>query len=137
MEGYKLTQIVLLITTVFLSCVARAEDKTSTGEYDIIIATPNQCVALNRGQVCYQDVTLVWRSRKVGDFCVGSSQTQTPLQCWQNQQEGEMALEVKATESVRFTLNTQEDNTQLAEALMRVAWVYQQKRRKLASWRLF
>lgn len=106
-------------------------------QYDIIIATPNQCVALNRGQVCYQEVTLVWRSATVGDYCVRSSQQDKPLRCWQGQQEGELALEVEANKSVLFTLNDNPADNKLAEALMRVAWVYQQKRRKIASWRLF
>lgn len=109
----------------------------NSAQYDIIIATPNQCVALNRGQVCYQEVTLVWRSAKPGDYCVRSSQKDAPLRCWQGEQEGELALEIEADESVLFTLNDAPADNKLAEALMRVAWVYQQKRRKIASWRLF
>lgn len=125
----------LLITGISAQSFAQVED--FNGDYDIIIATPNQCVALNRGQVCYQDVTLVWRSKRQGNYCVRSSQLDEPMRCWQGQREGELALSVEAEESVLFTLNENVTDEKLAEALMRVAWVYKQKRKKIASWRLF
>lgn len=106
-------------------------------DHDIIIATPNQCVALNQGQVCFQELTLVWRSTIPGDYCVRSSQFDDALACWQGEQEGQLALSVEAKESVLFSLNRQKTDEKLAEALMRVAWVYKQKRKKMMSWRLF
>ena len=138
MTNQLIARCIALLAISLFSEFAQADQITdNSADYDIIIATPNQCVALSRGQACYQEVTLVWRSVEPGDYCVRSSQQTLPLQCWQNQQEGELALEVEADESVLFTLNDGPADKKLAEALMRVAWVYQLKRRKIVSWRLF
>lgn len=122
-----------------LALLASTSTKANDGEqsHSIIIATPNQCVALNQGQVCFQALTLVWESTLSGDFCVYSSQMSTPLKCWESKQQGELALEVEAKEDVEFSLHLRQPKSKVASALMRVAWVYKQKRKRLASWRLF
>ncbi len=126
------------LTVFCFSVLAKQTEADISGaELNILIANPKQCVAMNKGQVCYQDVVLQWRSVATGDFCVRSSQATEPLACWQGQRNGELALSVEATESVLFTLNDQPTDTKLAEAMMRVAWVYKQSRSKITSWRLF
>lgn len=129
--------MITIITAPALTMSGWALADETVPEFHIIIATPNQCVALNKGQRCYQDVVIEWRSPKAGHFCVRSTQVSTPLRCWQNDTQGSIALSVEAEQSVLFTLHDQPADTKLAEALMRVAWVYQQNRRKIASWRLF
>ena len=129
----------LFIYLGFVSTSAMADlaGQASSPQLHLITATPNQCVALNKGQTCYQDIVLKWTSPVAGDYCVRSSQRKEPLQCWKGHSNGEHSLRVETTESVLFTLNESPENRKVAEVLMRVAWVYKQSRRKLASWRLF
>lgn len=103
----------------------------------ILIATPNQCVALNRGQKCYQQVTLVWETIMIGDYCIYSKPHTNALRSWHGQNEGEMDLTVETAENIEFSLQKLTPAITLASTTMRVAWVYRQKRQQIASWRLF
>ena len=62
--------------------------------------SPEQCVALTRGQACYFDATLEWRTPSKGDYCLYSSEQDAPLFCWQQQDRGrfkrELAVEKNA-----------------------------------------
>jgi len=117
--------------------VSAQEDSFKRATITIINVSPEQCVALNKGQVCYQTVTLKWEASTVADYCVHSSQDIEPLACWQNQHEGLLTREIASQDSVVFSLNKTPSNEKLADVTMRVAWVYEQKRRKIIAWRLF
>lgn len=117
--------------------VSAQEGSFESATITIIDVSPEQCVALNKGQVCYQTVTLEWEASTVADYCVHSSQYIEPLACWQNQREGLLTREIASQDSVVFSLNKTPSNEKLADVTMRVAWVYEQKRRKIIAWRLF
>lgn len=106
-------------------------------QINVIVADPKQCVALNKGEVCFQTVLIRWHTDEEGNYCVRSSQQQVPVKCWQNKQTSQVILDVESTNDVKFSLHIKQSNIQLAEDWMRVAWVYKQSRKKLDSWRLF
>jgi hypothetical protein len=132
-----LSKILFFCLILIPALVSAQEYSSESATITIIDVLPKQCVALNKGQVCYQTVTLKWEANTVADYCVHSSQDIEPLACWQNQREGMLTREIASQDSVVFSLNKSPSNEKLADVTMRVAWVYEQKRRKIIAWRLF
>ncbi len=102
-----------------------------------LIVKPNQCIALNKGNWCYVDIEVTWTTNKQGNFCLLSSQRNTPLQCWRSTVNGTFTAEMKLKENVTFTLATKESKQPLGTALLEVAWVYKHKKRSPSAWRMF
>lgn len=98
--------------------------------------TPNKCVALRQGQMCYANVTLTWQSSESKNVCVFQSEKATALQCWQGATEGTFSGEIKTEKTVEFQLREERTEQVLSSAVLNVAWVYKKKRRAV-SWRIF
>jgi len=44
--------------------------------------TPSKCVALKKGQICYQSIRIRYKSLEAGNVCLIVSNQPEPLQCW-------------------------------------------------------
>lgn len=96
---------------------------------------PNQCVALRKGQVCYQRVLLHFKAPSTGDFCLHVEDNDEPVHCWTGVAAGRYRYELESSENVNFTLH---DHTgRVAEAEVTIAWVYKSSGRRRTSWRIF
>lgn len=102
-----------------------------------LVAKPRRCVALRQGQTCYQRATLSWQTAEEGYYCLYSVGKKTPLSCWKDAKEGSFSLQFKASETQQFQLRHGNKNSVLATTELTVAWVYENKKRGRASWRLF
>jgi len=98
---------------------------------------PNRCVALHQGQVCYQDVQLLWSAPHVGHYCLHQQNVAQPLHCWQNVNAGEFRYEFASDASVQLQLVNAQTKTVVAQAGLEVAWVYKANTRRQTHWRLF
>lgn len=98
---------------------------------------PNRCVALHQGQVCYQDVQLLWSAPQVGHYCLHQQNVAQPLYCWQNVNAGEFRYEFASDASVQLQLMNVQTKTIVAQTGLEVAWVYKANTRRQTHWRLF
>ena len=100
-------------------------------------ATPEQCVALHKGQTCYQDVLFQLQTPATGRFCLIESKNRQQLTCWDGQslQQYQYSFESDATKA--FSLIRHDDLQPLAEVKVTVTWVYKAPKQSPSGWRLF
>ena len=99
--------------------------------------SPEQCVALTRGQACYFDATLEWRTPSKGDYCLYSSEQEAPLFCWQQQDRGRFKRELAVEKNAVFSLRVKGSNEIKATRLLKVTWVHQKRGQPRMWWRIF
>lgn len=99
--------------------------------------SPERCVALREGQVCYQNIVLKWQTQHKGNFCLYFEDAKISQHCWSQSNQGVYEMDFQSSESRRFVLRAKESTTEIAGVDMIVAWVYGNKKRRRASWRLF
>jgi len=118
------------LLAVLLTIVADSHAQESA-----LNVTPTKCVALRKGQVCYQSLRIRYSSPARGDFCLLISAQQEPLKCWLNIDEIDYRYRFASKNAVEFQLVDLE-RRQLASAQFQVAWVYKQSRVR-NRWRIF
>ncbi len=101
----------------------------------ILSVVPNKCVALRKGQVCYQTVKFQFQGVSPADYCLVSNRQSEPLRCWTTASSGEYIHKLASDAEVQFQL-LKSDLTVVAETKVTIAWVYKQSRSR-SRWRLF
>ena len=99
--------------------------------------SPEQCIALRKGQKCYLDVVFSWRHSQVSDYCLVNVTTNKTIKCWDHQTKGELNFDFQSTLSHDFALRNKGATVDLAHAQIPVAWVYKSTKRAKLTWRLF
>jgi len=128
----------MLCLLLLMACVAAASQAQTDVASAMLEVVPRRCVALHRGQVCYLEARVVWRSAAAGDYCLHSLQHATaPIACWQGVERGSHALELEVREDLRLELRRAGLSEAVASATIELAWVYEAPRRARGSWRLF
>ncbi|MEM7257778.1 MAG: DUF3019 domain-containing protein [Pseudomonadota bacterium] len=95
---------------------------------------PNKCVAMNKGQVCYQKLRFQF-SAPNGNYCLISKTQSLPLKCWRATTDGQFIHPFQSTTDIEYQL-VDENSQTIATTSVVVAWVYK-KSRKRNRWRLF
>ena len=103
----------------------------------VLAVTPEQCIALHKGQMCYLDVTFRWQTNNVGNVCLVNVSDKISIECWHGKRSGQISFEFSSTTSKNYVLRTQLDETVLGNVRINVVWVYNSSPRSKASWRLF
>ena len=98
--------------------------------------SPQKCVALKQGNICYQDIGIKWQSPEIGHYCLYLETRNEPLKCWENADSGQFSFEFSESDSSRISLRNENSNELLGESRIEVKWVYKSKR-KSTSWRVF
>lgn len=122
----------LLIFIISLSPQIQAD-----GEQSALKITPNRCISLHQGQVCYQRATLSWQTLDIADYCLFQAREDKPLKCWTAASSGVFETDFQSTEPVRYYLFKVGEDTPLASSGISVSWVYKSSKRQRRSWRLF
>ncbi|MBX2880961.1 MAG: DUF3019 domain-containing protein [Granulosicoccus sp.] len=117
----------LLLCILFLPCVEASEMK--------LTVTPDKCVALRKGQTCYQTLSIKFTASEVGDYCLKIAGQSEMLKCWSSTTSTEYRYELAASEAVIFEMVDAKQST-IASEKVTVAWVYKQSRSR-SRWRLF
>ena len=119
--------LLLLLPTVALS-----------GQDSVVFkVTPEKCVSLHKGQTCYQELHISWKSGEPDDFCLYISGQDKPLKCWQHTSEAEYRFEFQSSESRMLTFKLVDQPEPLASSIVEVKWVYQKQRSLRGGWRMF
>jgi len=141
-RGHRLFSMLLLLlaslelTTTNL--MAETSSRVGSSERKTYLSiSPERCVALREGQVCYQNVVLKWQTKHKGNFCLYLEGATISQRCWSQSDQGQYEMDFQSDKSRRFVLRAKDTSTELAGADMIVAWVYGNKKRRRASWRLF
>ena len=98
---------------------------------------PSKCVALHKGQKCYQKLKIQWGAETAGAYCLFVSHEQKPLQCWLRAKEGIVVYEYASNETQRFELKSKDSGRTLATTEIIYASVYKHKKKSFSGWRLF
>lgn len=104
-------------------------------ETEVLTLKPSKCVALRKGQTCYQRIKIQFVIDKPGDYCLRIDNKKEPLQCWTKTRKGNLFYNLVSSENRLFTLQT--ESREIAQSQVTIAWVYQNKSRRRSSWRLF
>ena len=99
--------------------------------------TPEQCVALRKGQTCYLEVTFDWLYAKAANYCLVNTTRNKVLKCWNRATKGQYSFDFQSTKSNDFVLRQQDSGKILAYTQVVVAWVYKSNTRSKSRWRLF
>lgn len=97
--------------------------------------TPDKCVALRKGQTCYQTIRIKFIASAIGDYCLKQVGQPAPLQCWTQINKAEYRYSLASNQVVEFEV-TDTDLSTIATARVTIAWVYKQSRSR-SRWRLF
>ncbi|WP_028771476.1 DUF3019 domain-containing protein [Shewanella waksmanii] len=122
--------ILILLLIAPLSAVADHADINFT-------ATPEQCVALHKGQTCYQDVLFQWQTPAVGRYCLVESKNGQQLTCWDGRAVQQYRYGFESNTSTAYSLIRNNELTPLAEVKVVVTWVYKAPKQSQSGWRLF
>ena len=144
-SGRLLFACVIIILSLALSVQVNAQSdqqnntqvNAPAAEAVLLQLKPNRCVALHQGQVCYQDVQLLWSAPRVGHYCLHQQNVAQPLHCWQSVSAGEFRYEFASDASVQLQLVDAQTKAVVAQTGLEVAWVYKANTRRQTHWRLF
>ncbi len=133
MYGMKITRIFTALSTLLIVSSAGAQIGLQSGlEFN---AKPNRCVALRKGQTCYQRVLLRFKAPETGNYCLLVEDRAEPVHCWSNVTFGRYRYEVESSKNVKFYLHNSEGR--VAETDVSIAWVYKNRSSRRTSWRIF
>jgi hypothetical protein len=138
----RLTNIVMLslvlsMTLAVVHIKTVAADEQLNKKVIFFNVKPSRCVALHKGQVCYQALTLSWKAKILGRYCIYSSINAGPVRCWESAIAGRLELDFQSPESVKFSLRADHEDKDLISSEVSVAWVYKSRGRPRTQWRLF
>lgn len=100
-------------------------------------ATPQQCVALHKGQTCYQDVLFRWNTPEQGHYCLVQSKNQRQLACWNGMSILQYQYSFEGDKTTTFSLVRNNEIKPLAQVKVVVTWVYKAPKQSQSGWRLF
>lgn len=103
-----------------------------------LVARPAQCIALHRGQPCYQEVVLSWGALDAqGTWCLLSDAQSAPLRCWQGGAVRQHVHAYASADTERFSIRRDGSGAIVAKTRVTTVWVYREPRRGSSGWRLF
>ena len=97
---------------------------------------PASCVALHKGQKCFQKIQIYWESSNDREYCLYSDTQQLQLVCATGSVRS--FLHNYASESSEaFSLRLASNGETVATVAVNTAWVYRTGKRSSSGWRLF
>ncbi|CAM2811049.1 DUF3019 domain-containing protein [Vibrio rarus] len=100
-------------------------------------ATPDQCVALHKGQNCYQSVEFQWYTPANGDYCILQSDNKQRVICWEGDFIQHYDYPFESNKTTKYMLINKQTAQLLAEVKVVVTWVYKAPKQSQSGWRLF
>ena len=98
---------------------------------------PNQCIALQQGQTCYATLNFQWATPTTGEYCLFDHRQTKPLVCWSGNTMDAFTQKFQSDENVNFEIRLKSSEQALADALVKISWVYRSNTSSTSRWRLF
>lgn len=103
----------------------------------LLSVKPDKCIALHKGQTCYQKLVFSWRTPIEGEFCLYKVSNKKPLICWTSKGKNKVTVQFESDKSETYQIRMPNDETVLTEVSVRLATVYRQSKKSYSGWRLF
>jgi hypothetical protein len=124
--------LILAMSLLFASGDARAAEQVAA-----FTVQPDRCIALNRGQLCYQSLNFQWQTAAGARYCLHQEDNSVAITCWNGVESSTYELEFASDRNVTYHIRREGQVEVLAEVVVEVAWVYQSNRQSFSRWRLF
>lgn len=98
---------------------------------------PSRCIALQQGQACFANLKFQWTNPAPGDYCLFDDRQRDPLLCWAGNTITSYKLQFKARKNVSYEIRKKSGDQPLAQALVKISWVYKSNTSSTSRWRLF
>ncbi len=98
---------------------------------------PTRCIALHKGQVCYQKLKFRWKMLSSEDFCLYQESKDEPLACWSGNERSNFEYKFESSTSESFSIRRKDTDDSVAEVKVTLSWVYRTGRKNSSGWRLF
>lgn len=103
----------------------------------IFTATPERCIALHKGQTCYQDVNFRWQTPDIGQYCLVLNSSHHQIMCWDGNAMQQYQYAFEGDKTTTFSLFRDGEALPLAQVKVVVTWIYQAPKQSRSGWRLF
>jgi len=133
-RGYNMKTQLRLISIALLVNIPSGQSVAD--DSPILVAKPKKCVALRKGQICYQTIRVSFSTKHKGDYCIQLNNNEQPIKCWADSDRGRLSFEFESDESGQLRLLNKSGEI-LATSPITIAWVYKSRSRRRSSWRLF
>jgi len=98
---------------------------------------PDRCIALHQGQTCYARLSFQWNTPAGGEYCLFDERLAEPLACWPGNKIIEFKHEFASDINVNYHIRSKQSQQSLAQALVKISWVYKANTGSSSRWRLF
>ena len=101
-----------------------------------ITVRPASCVALHKGQRCFQNIRFLLEADDDREYCLYSDTHELKLFC-ANSDDAEFEHNYASESSESFSLRLSATGLTVATITVNTAWVYRTGKRSSSGWRLF
>ena len=98
--------------------------------------SPQKCVTLKQGRVCYLDLDIEWKAPDKSDYCISWKSKKETEKCWKDSNKGDTSIEFAHHEDDWLQLTNKTTGNIIAVTPIVVKWVYK-SRQKASVWRVF
>lgn len=135
MKNFRINSIALLwlCLCLLIARAAMADDAPGTVQFNV---KPSSCVALHKGQRCFQSIRIFWITNDRQDYCLYSDTHERKLFC-STSGDAEFIHKYASETSETFSLRLTTSGLTVALASVNTAWVYRTSKRSSSGWRLF
>lgn len=112
------------------------DSKVSSVEGAQLSVMPTSCVALHRGQLCYQRIRLSWFSSDGKRYCLFADDSDVLLYC-SSSSHTVYLHEYSSKSSESYSLRLGDEGPIVSSVNVSTSWVYRTGRRSSSGWRLF
>jgi hypothetical protein len=135
----KLLKYFTALLMLIITSLSHAQQQSSSQGKGLatLSISPKGCVALRKGQICYQQTSLTWEHAIPGDYCIIQWSNKSILKCWKNQTGGQFSFDFQSTQDEEYVLAQRDSQEVLSRTRMVVSWVFKSSKRPKSSWRLF
>lgn len=98
---------------------------------------PDRCIGLQQGQVCFAKLKFTWTTPASGEFCLFDERRADPLVCWIGRSKSTFSQKFESNKNVTYEIRLKNNSEALAQALVKVSWVYKSNNSSTSRWRLF
>ncbi|BFM05380.1 hypothetical protein GCM10025791_15890 [Halioxenophilus aromaticivorans] len=113
--------LILALLSVVLAQVSLANELT---------LTPTLCITDSPDKTCELPLEFAWHADNLGNYCLVQKAQQTPLQCWQQDDQGQWQSTLTVNDQELFWLTEDGQARPLAEAAVEVLSTYTEDRRR-------
>jgi hypothetical protein len=111
---------ILLLCLLSLNHILVAQEikYKSTNNVKLTIK-PHICVAPRGETNCISTIDISWKSTELGNYCLGSDNWDSSLQCWQNKSSGLYKHKLVFHQNISYFINDKATHMVLANAIMK------------------